>query len=156
MKKQARICDDVSLEMVGNVWADRLGLGIGSGWTIAYRYVVARDGEDVDENGMQLLGHNDCDWETKTSVITIFKRESGEKGSGSGSGSGLEMFRVYDEETLIHELLHCKFPITYNKDDYESVLCASLQHQVLNDLARALFMAEYGLSSLNYKVLTKR
>lgn len=152
MKKQARIYDDTSLEMVGNVWADRLGLGIGSGWTIAYRYVVARNGEDVDENGMRLLGHNDCDWETKTSVITIFKRESGEGGSGSGS----EMFRVYDEETLIHELLHCKFPITYNKDDYESVLCASLQHQVLNDIARALFMAEYGLSSLNYKVLCKR
>lgn len=154
MKKQARICDDTSLKTFGDVWADRLGLGIGSGWSIAYRYVVARNGEDVDENGMQLLGHNDCDWETKTSVITIFKRESNESGLDSVSGS--EMFRVYDEETLIHELLHCKFPITYDKDNYESVLCASLQHQVLNDVARALFMAEYGLSARGYEILTRK
>lgn len=154
MKKQARICDDTSLKTFGDVWADRLGLGIGSGWSIAYRYVVARNGEDVDENGMQLLGHNDCDWETKTSVITIFKRESNESGLDSVSGS--EMFRVYDEETLIHELLHCKFPITYDKDNYESVLCASLQHQVLNDVARALFMTEYGLSARDYEILTRK
>ena len=51
------------LETCGNAWANILGLG---DWSISY---VLCDKESAELE----LGHNDYDFETKTSVITIYK-----------------------------------------------------------------------------------
>lgn len=127
---------EAAMRECGKWWAERLGLGQGSGWCIVYRLCDELGPEDE-------LGHNDCDFESKTSVITIYKHCNA-------------AFRMHQEETLIHELLHCKCTIDYDTDDYESRRCAELQHQVLNDVARALFMVKYGLSAADYeRLITK-
>ena len=123
-----------SLETCGNAWANILGLG---DWSISY---VLCDKESAELE----LGHNDYDFETKTSVITIYKMPANEH------------FKIPQEETLIHELLHCKYPIDYDSNNYESVRCAQLQHQVLNDIGRALFMAKYDMTLDKYKSETKK
>ena len=124
----------LDMRKCGEKWADVLGL---SDWTISY--VLS----DKESEGLE-LGHNDYDFETKTSVITIYKMPANEH------------FKIPQEETLIHELLHCKYPIDYDSDNYESVRCAQLQHQVLNDIGRALFMAKYDMTLDKYKSETKK
>lgn len=119
----------LELRKCGEKWADVLGL---SDWTISYVLT------DEESEGLE-LGHNDYDFDSKTSVITICKQPRNEH------------FIMFQEETLIHELLHCKFPIEYEDESYEAKVCADLQHQVLNDTARALFMTKYGLSMSDYK-----
>lgn len=145
------IGDEKQLRKLGAQWADRLGLGTGSGWTIFYRIVDVDDVErecECEGSGAK-LGYNDCDWESKTSVITIYRRKAKEDDDDA------PMY-VFEEETLIHELLHCKFPITYKEDSYGEVVLASLQHQVLNDTARALFLTKYGLTMRDYNILCRR
>lgn len=127
----------LELRKCGEKWADVLGL---SDWTISY---VLVDEEGGGESGLE-LGHNDYDFDSKTSVITIYKQPRNEH------------FIMFQEETLIHELLHCKFPIEYEDESYEAKVCADLQHQVLNDTARALFMTKYGLDMDEYKILIRK
>ena len=81
----------LELRKCGEKWADVLGL---SDWAISY--VLA----DEESEGLE-LGHNDYDFDSKTSVITICKPPRNEH------------FIMFQEETLIHELLHSKFPIEY-------------------------------------------
>ena len=119
----------LDMRKCGEKWANVLGL---SDWTISY--VLS----DKESEGLE-LGHNDYDFDSKTSVITIYKTPKS------------DFFNVFQEETLIHELLHCKFPIDYVDGDYYGKRCADLQHQVVNDMARALFMTKYGWSMRDYK-----
>ena len=122
------------LSKCANEWIEVLGL---SDWCVTC--VLAEC--ESDDSGDLELGHNDYDFCNKTSVITIYKQPRNEH------------FIMFQEETLIHELLHCKFPIEYEDESYEAKVCADLQHQVLNDTARALFMTKYGLSMSDYKRL---
>lgn len=122
------------LSKCANEWCAVLGL---QDWCIVYEL---RD----EDSASAELGHNDYDFESKTSVVTIYKTVKN------------DYFNVFQEETLIHELLHCKYPIAYNGENAESVLCASFQHQVLNDMARALFMTKYGMTIEDYKNETKK
>jgi len=124
----------LEMRKCGEKWADVLGL---ADWAITYVLV------DEESEGLE-LGHNDYDFDSKTSVITIYKQPRNEH------------FIMFQEETLIHELLHCKFPIEYEDESYESKVCADLQHQVLNDTARALFMTKYGLDMIEYKSLIRK
>lgn len=114
---------------LGAEWSERLGL---CDWCISY--VIFDSESEIGE-----LGHSDYGFESKTCVISLYRVPKN------------DCFNVIEEETLIHELLHCKYPISYDRDSYESVICASMQHQVLNDMARALYMAKYGLTLKEYK-----
>ena len=49
------------------------------------------------------------------------------------------------EETLIHELLHCKYNILEKDNTYESTYLDSRQHQLLEQMAKSLIMAKYNL-----------
>ncbi|MEG2521271.1 MAG: hypothetical protein RSA49_00145 [Anaerovoracaceae bacterium] len=55
------------------------------------------------------------------------------------------------EKTLIHELLHLKF-INPNSSDVniEEWTYDIIQHQLLEDMAKALYMAKYGITDLQY------
>lgn len=57
-------------------------------------------------------------------------------------------FRTYQEEILIHELLHCKFIYDEINDDdcVEAQFFYLTQHQLLEDMAKAIFMARYNLT----------
>lgn len=46
------------------------------------------------------------------------------------------------EKTLIHELLHCKF-MSITDGSLESVYYDTMQHQLLDDMAKALYSIKY-------------
>lgn len=57
------------------------------------------------------------------------------------------------ELVLVHELLHCKiFQITYDTPSIEMILFNQAQHQLIEDMAKALIMAKYGLTLEWFKV----
>ena len=49
------------------------------------------------------------------------------------------------EQVLIHELLHFKF-IAFDENSREEAVFEIAQHQLIETLAKALFMAKYGLT----------
>lgn len=49
------------------------------------------------------------------------------------------------EQVLIHELLHFKF-ISFESESREDAVFEIVQHQLIECLAKALFMAKYGLA----------
>ena len=49
------------------------------------------------------------------------------------------------EQVLIHELLHFKF-ISFDEKSREEAVFEITQHQLIETLAKALFMAKYGLT----------
>lgn len=49
------------------------------------------------------------------------------------------------EQVLIHELLHFKF-IAFDEESREEAVFEIAQHQLIENLAKALFMAKYGLT----------
>ena len=49
------------------------------------------------------------------------------------------------EQVLIHELLHFKF-ISFDEESREEAVFEIAQHQLIETLAKALFMANYGLT----------
>lgn len=58
-------------------------------------------------------------------------------------------FKQPQEETLIHELLHCKF-MQYDVNSIEGVLFDEHNHQLLDDMARAIFKARYNFTNDDY------
>lgn len=86
--------------------------------------------DDVDDNS-----HGVCDmvYDNKTAVIKIQKTKE------------YSPFKRPDEIILVHELLHCKFPILYDEHDVDQVIRSKLQHQVLEEMAKALIMTKYKL-----------
>ncbi len=56
------------------------------------------------------------------------------------------------ELVLVHELLHCKiFQISPDKETIEMVVFNQLQHQLIEDMAKALIMAKYGWTLDDFK-----
>lgn len=53
------------------------------------------------------------------------------------------------EEVLIHELLHCKFILT-SDNTLSGELLYTHGHQLLDDMARAIFKARYNLTNEDY------
>lgn len=53
------------------------------------------------------------------------------------------------EETLIHELLHCKF-ILASDNTMSGELLYTHNHQLLDDMARAIFKSRYNLTNADY------
>lgn len=58
-------------------------------------------------------------------------------------------FKTSHEETLIHELLHCKFQIIdfeNTSNSIESRYFIEKEHQLLEDMAKAIYLAKYNLT----------
>lgn len=99
-------------------------------WMIRY--------ELTDELGEGNGGENEYQFVNKYAVIRIRKTlpES-------------MLFRQPQELTLIHELLHCKFMLLDNTN-YDGIIIYEYQHQLLQDMARAIFNARYNLTNKFY------
>ena len=93
-------------------------------WVIQFRIE-----NDIDKD---CAGLNESTFENKSSLITLVKDI--EKNN---------YFLQPQELVLIHELLHCKYPIKFRNSYYESEIMADIQHQLLDDMARAIFKARY-------------
>lgn len=109
-------------------WMKRLGL---SDWYIAARICSAKDMGLDDVAGEADVQHcNMC------GAISILR----EKDIPSNT-----LLKQPHEQTLIHELLHFKF-ISFEPDDRDNAVYEEHQHQLIELLSRALFMARYDLS----------
>lgn len=56
------------------------------------------------------------------------------------------LFKHCMEKDLVHELLHCKYAWMENPNQYyESVYLEAKEHQKLEEMAKSLIMAKYGV-----------
>lgn len=108
-------------------WQERLFL---RDWHIKAFFT---DGEQIPG----LAGESDVCWQANTGFISI--RKEGQFPSGA-------IEKQPHELTLVHELLHFKF-MNMGKQEAttESVYWCEMQHQLIEQLAKALIMAKYNL-----------
>ncbi len=109
-------------------WQERLGL---QDWAIALRVnCVPQQLRSEDA-----IGESEWVTELKCATVRII--------NGKFDTDGILDFDF--EKTLVHELLHIKFSIiTPNINSYETSILELTQHQLIDDLARALVMAKRG------------
>lgn len=120
-----RFKDLEQLKECAKYYIELLGL---QDWGIQFRI-----SNDIDKNN---AGQNDWDFVGKMALITLVKDIQPN-----------DYFLQPQELVLIHELLHCKYPIIFDKHYYECVFLADYQHQVLEDMARAIFKARFNLTN---------
>lgn len=110
-------------------WQERLFL---QDWIIKINLV------EPDEMVMKdVCGENVFQIETKCCVVKILKPEF----------YGDRIVKYCAEEILIHELLHCKY--NWVERDYNSIEVVyfdTLEHSLLEQMAKSLLMAKYNLS----------
>ena len=109
-------------------WQRRLGL---TDWWIASTICGREDMELQD-----VAGESEVQWANKCGTISLLRRED--------MPDDL-LVKEPQELTLIHELLHFKF-FTCDADSREGAYYETMQHQLLEEIAKALNMAKYGLS----------
>ena len=59
------------------------------------------------------------------------------------------MFKQIQEKDLIHELLHCKIPLP-DSPHWEDMMMEQFYHQLVDDMARAIFFARYGATQKDF------
>ena len=109
-------------------WQERLGL---SDW-----YIAARICKREDMNLEDCAGESEVQFLHKCALVSILRKED--------LPNDL-LIKQPMEETVIHELLHCRF-ISFDEHSREDAVFEIMQHQLLNDMARALFITKYNLS----------
>ena len=108
-------------------WKQRLGL---SDWWIACRICKA---EDMKLEGV--AGESEVQHVNRCGLISLLCKEELPRDM---------ILKQPHEQTLIHELLHFKFMMIDN-ESYESMFLCESQHALLEDIAKALYMAKYNL-----------
>lgn len=109
-------------------WQNRLLL---RDWVIVFALVSARDLSDIN-----FAGESDVQWVNRCGTVSILRKE--DIPSDMITKQPMEM-------TLIHELLHFKF-MTLENISLEGCYWNEKQHQLLEDMAKALYMAKYNLT----------
>lgn len=110
-------------------WQERLFL---NDWIIKAKVV---ENEDIDEDNM---GENTLDPVNKCAVIRIRKPDEETKDSITKA--------VYHECVLVHELLHCHMNFLEKEHPtIEEVLFDIREHALLEQFAKSLIMAKYGI-----------
>ena len=108
-------------------WQKRLLL---SDWIINFSLVTAREMSEVD-----LAGESDVQWINRCGVVNILRKE--EIPQDIIAKQPMEL-------VLVHELLHFKF-MMFDNETLEGCYFSEKQHQLLEDIAKSLYMAKYGL-----------
>lgn len=108
-----------------NEWQERLGL---QDWVIILRFNLFE--EDMNKSAGETIWNN----VNKLAEIHIIREED------------FNSLIPYDyERILVHELLHIKFGYLQTEPEkYEDIVFDEAQHQLIDDLARALVMAKRG------------
>jgi len=94
----------------------------------------------VETIGGELAGDCNSNFVNKTAVIRVLKKMPTDR---------VTVFPI--EKVLIHELLHCKF-MSITNDSVESQYYGEMQHQLLEDMAYALYSAKYGKERPNEQI----
>ena len=130
MNKQPKLVFDSETELLECLeeWKRLLGL---SDWHIAARICPKEDMELPD-----CAGESDVQFVNMCGLINILRAEDLPPDM---------ILKQPMEQVLIHELLHFKF-IAFDENSREEAVFEIAQHQLIETLARALFMAKYGLT----------
>lgn len=127
MKPSLYIKNEIELQNLLWEWQKRLEL---SDWFIGIAFADKEDMSDPNWGG-----ESEVQWVNKVGTIKILKREY--------IPSDL-LIKQPQEEMLIHELLHFKF-IAFDDKTREEAHYEIMQHQLIENLARALYSAKYNL-----------
>lgn len=119
--------DDAELMALMKEWADKLLL---RDWIIGVRLADVREMSDIE-----WAGESDVQHINRCGTIKILRKEDIPEDL---------ICKQPMELVLIHELLHFKF-MSLNNDSLEGCYWNEKQHQLLEDMAKALYMAKYGL-----------
>ncbi len=83
------------------------------------------------------LGLNEFQVENKCAVIRLIEADEDVKS---------RIAKYCEEKTLVHELLHCKYNYIANSDSYEGKFLDVSEHALLEQMAKSLIMAKYGVT----------
>lgn len=115
-------------------WQHRLFL---DGWLILAHVedkIINPDGEEV----IDAAGYNTFVFESSQANIQLLSDESYKENN--------TLFKHCMEKDLVHELLHCKYDWMGNQGGtYEGVYLDATEHQKLEEMAKSLIMAKYGV-----------
>jgi hypothetical protein len=107
------------------------------GWLIIAHIedeIIDSDGEVVKD----AAGFNTFVFESSQANIQLLSKQSYEDNGN--------IFKHCMEKDLIHELLHCKYAWMSNPNQhYEMVYLEAKEHQILEEMAKSLIMAKYGV-----------
>lgn len=106
------------------------------GWLI----IAHIEDEIVDPNGKKIeaSGYNTFVFESSQANIQLLSEKAYYESNF--------MFKHCMEKDLVHELLHCKYAWIENPNQYyESVYLEAKEHQKLEEMAKSLIMAKYGV-----------
>lgn len=120
--------NQIMLDACVKVWQDVLFL---NDWIIKAR-VVSPD-EFIEEG---VCGENEFDMVNKCCVIRIMSKKD----------YGDRVLKYCAEKILVHEMLHCKYNWLSPPDTMEGKYMDTLDHSLLEQMAKSLIMAKYGLS----------
>ena len=81
-------------------------------------------------------GENSFDLVNKCCVIRILDKKY----------YGDRIMKYCAEKVLVHELLHCHYAWTSNDSTYEGVYVDTMEHALLEQMAKSLIMAKYDLT----------
>jgi hypothetical protein len=89
----------------------------------------------LEVDGSRCVGTNEYNHMQKMSCIQIEKIDKNLKTSN----------KICHEQTLVHELLHCKYGFIYT-ESYEGKYLEATEHQLLESMAKSFIMAKYNLT----------
>lgn len=112
-----------------NYWKKKLFL---SDWHIGISFAKRGEMSDID-----YAGESTVQWVNKCGTISILVAEDMPKDM---------LLKQPHEVTLIHELLHFKF-FGVENNSIEGLFWNEMQHQLLEDMAKSLYMAKYNLNN---------
>ncbi len=90
--------------------------------------------DDFIEKGN--MGENEFDMVNKSCVIRILDPKY----------YGDRIMIYCGEKVLVHELLHCKYNWVYCESSYEGKYVDTIEHGLLEQMAKSLIMTKYDLS----------
>lgn len=125
--------DQEQLEKCLREWQHRLFL---DGWMI----LAHTTDEITDPDGnrqVDVEGYNTFIYESSQASIQILTKKAHDDAD--------MLFKYCAEKILVHELLHCKYVWMDNQNSYEGVYVCSKEHQLLEEMAKSLIMAKYGV-----------
>lgn len=115
-------------------WQNKLLL---NDWIIGFALVTNRDMSDIE-----FAGESDVQYVNRCGTVSILRKEDYPE---------FLFIKQPMELVLIHELLHFKF-MTLENGTLEGCYWNEKQHQLLEDMAKALYMAKYNLTMDWFKV----
>lgn len=104
-------------------------------WVIKATLLSAQ--ELYEKAGEEVLGRNEFVVENKASHIYICKADG---------DNDNRIVKFCAEQTLVHELLHCKYAWLAPPETMEGKYFDTKEHQLLEMTARSFIMARYGMT----------